>query len=101
MARLFSGAGVTSMSTGAPSPDASSVEVRIVTASLDTAHEERDKHVKGADFLNVEAFPEITFKSTKIERTGETTGKLTGDTMSGVVTMGSTDAEWSAKRATQ
>ena len=28
-------------------------------------------------------------------------GKLTGDTMSGVVTMGSTDAEWSAKRATQ
>jgi len=69
----------------AENPEASSVEVRIVTASLDTAHEERDKHVKGADFLNVEEFPEITFKSTKIERTGETTGKLTGDlTMHGV-----------------
>lgn len=66
-------------------PEASSVEVRIVTASLDTAHEERDKHVRGADFLNVEEFPDITFKSTKIERTGETTGKLTGDlTMHGV-----------------
>lgn len=67
------------------SPEASSVEVRIVPASLYTGHEERDKHVRGKDFLNVEEFPEMSFKSTAIERTGEKTGKITGDlTLHGV-----------------
>jgi polyisoprenoid-binding protein YceI len=66
-------------------PEASSVEVQIVPASLYTGHEERDKHVRGEDFLNVEAFPEMSFKSTAIERTGEKTGKITGDlTLHGV-----------------
>lgn len=66
-------------------PEASSVEVRIVPASLYTGHEERDKHVRGKDFLNVEEFPEMSFISTAIERTGEKTGKITGDlTLHGV-----------------
>lgn len=74
-------------------PEASSVEVQIVPASLYTGHEERDKHVRGKDFLNVEEFPEMSFKSTAIERTGEKTAKITGDlTLHGVTTPVTLDA---------
>ena len=66
-------------------PEKSSVEVDIKTASLDTNHEKRDEHLRGPDFFNVEKFPDMTFKSTKVERTGEKTAKVTGDlTMLGV-----------------
>ena len=60
-------------------PAASSVSVTINTASVDSANEARDEHLRKADFLNVEAFPTMTFASTAIEVTGEKTGKLTGD----------------------
>ncbi|MCF8470064.1 MAG: YceI family protein [Parvibaculum sp.] len=66
-------------------PEKSSVDVKIVPASIDTGHEKRDEHVRGPDFLDVETYPAMSFKSTRIERTGETTGKITGDlTMHGV-----------------
>src|ERR1700682_3375439 len=52
----------------------SSVEVHIDTASIKTMDEQRDTHLKSADFLDAEKYPEITFKSTKVER-----GKVTGD----------------------
>ena len=66
-------------------PENSRVEVTIQTASLDTNHEERDTHLRGADFFDVEAHPTITFVSTSIERTGEDTARVTGDlTMLGV-----------------
>lgn len=66
-------------------PEASSVDVKIVPASVYTGHEERDEHLRGEDFFNVEEFPDMSFKSTSIERTGEETGKITGDlTMHGV-----------------
>lgn len=60
-------------------PSASVVDVTIQTASVDTAHDERDKHLRGEDFFNVEKFPTMTFKSTSIETTGDNTGKMTGD----------------------
>ncbi len=60
-------------------PENSSVEVTIQAASLDTNHAKRDEHLRGADFFDVETHPTITFVSTAVERTGETTATVTGD----------------------
>jgi polyisoprenoid-binding protein YceI len=49
----------------------SSVSVSIKVASINTGIEGRDKHLKTADFFDVEKFPEITFQSTKIEKKGK------------------------------
>jgi polyisoprenoid-binding protein YceI len=57
----------------------SSIDLKIQAASIDTNHEQRDTHLKSPDFLNAEEFPEITYKSTKIEKTGDKTAKVTGD----------------------
>lgn len=63
----------------------SSVNVSIDVSSIDTRIEKRDEHLKGADFFDVAKFPKITFKSTKVEKTGDKTLKLIGDlTMHGV-----------------
>ena len=59
--------------------DKSSLSVTIDTASVDTNHAKRDEHLKSPDFFNVKEFPKMTFKSTKIEKTGDKTGKLHGD----------------------
>ncbi|HSE41477.1 MAG TPA: YceI family protein [Acidobacteriota bacterium] len=55
----------------------SSVNGTIQSASLDTGNADRDKHLKSADFFDVEKFPEITFKSTKVEKSGDG-AKVTG-----------------------
>lgn len=60
-------------------PENSAVDVTIDTASLNMDSVEWDSHLKNADFFNVEKFPNMTFKSTKIEKTGDNTGKITGD----------------------
>ena len=63
----------------------SSVEFRVQAASIDTAHADRDKHLRAEDFFHVEKYPEITFKSTSIKKTGKDTYAVTGDfTMRGV-----------------
>ena len=49
----------------------SSVEIGIKTASINTNNENRDNHLKTADFFNAEQFPEITFKSSKVEKSGD------------------------------
>lgn len=54
-------------------------EVTIKTDSVFTNHEARDNHLRGADFLNVKEFPEMTFVATKAERVSDTEGKVTGD----------------------
>ncbi|MFQ6114400.1 MAG: YceI family protein [bacterium] len=46
----------------------SSVNITIKTASLDTDNQERDGHLKSAEFFDVEEHPEITFKSRRIEK---------------------------------
>ena len=48
----------------------SSVEVTIKVASIDTGHEGRDRHLRSADFFDAEKFPEMTFKSKRVERRG-------------------------------
>jgi polyisoprenoid-binding protein YceI len=59
-------------------PKSSSVEATLKTASIDTRTDQRDQHLRSADFLNVELYPEIKFKSTRIEGTKQEF-KLTGD----------------------
>ncbi|MBI5473988.1 MAG: polyisoprenoid-binding protein [Ignavibacteriae bacterium] len=54
------------------------IEATIKTGSIDTQNEQRDGHLKKDDFLNVEQYPLITFKSTKIEKTGDDTYAITG-----------------------
>lgn len=59
-------------------PSNSSVEVTLKAASLDTRTEQRDQHLRSADFLDVEKYPEIKFRSTRIQ--GDKDGfKMTGD----------------------
>lgn len=65
--------------------DASSAEFTIKAASIDTRNEDRDKHLRSGDFFEVETYPEITFKSSKISKTGDNTYDVTGTfTMHGV-----------------
>jgi len=61
------------------------VDVTISTAAVGTLDEALDKHLKTADFLDVEKFPTATFKSTSVRKTGERTADITGDlTLHGV-----------------
>jgi polyisoprenoid-binding protein YceI len=60
-------------------PEQSWVEISIDAASIQTDNETRDEHLRSADFLAVERFPKLTFKSTRIERTGDTSLRVTGD----------------------
>lgn len=60
-------------------PESSKVDVTIDTNSLTMDDEAWEKHLKNEDFFNVEKFPAMTFKSSQIEKTGDKTGRLTGD----------------------
>lgn len=60
-------------------PEQSSVEISVDTASIVTGIPKFDEHLKSKDFFNVEAFSTATFKSTKIEKTGDKTAKIHGD----------------------
>ena len=63
----------------------SSVEFTAKVTSIDTGVEGRDKHLRTADFFEVEKYPEMTFKSTRVERKGKNAGVLHGDlTLKGV-----------------
>jgi polyisoprenoid-binding protein YceI len=66
-------------------PESASVEFTVKTASIDTANDNRDKDLRGANFFDVEKFPEITFKSTRVKATGKDKYDVTGTlTMRGV-----------------
>ena len=56
-----------------------SVEATIDANSISTRDERRDGHLRSPDFLDVAKYPHITFKSTKVELTGKTTGRVTGN----------------------
>ena len=65
-------------------PSKSSIELTVPVESVDTHNEKRDQHLKGPDFFNAKQFPVMTFKSKKVESSGDTY-KVTGDfTLHGV-----------------
>lgn len=66
-------------------PEASSVKFAIQAASIDTAVADRDAHLRSDDFFAVEKYPEITFASDRVVRTGSDTFTVSGTlTMRGV-----------------
>lgn len=66
-------------------PEASGVAFTIPVASIDTNDAGRDKHLKSPEFFDVDKYPEITFKSTKITAKGKDTYDVSGPlTMHGV-----------------
>ena len=65
----------------AAGPAGQKISVEIDTASVDTSHAERDKHLRSADFLNVRKYPKATFVSTGYE------GNAKGGTMKGKLTL--------------
>ncbi len=60
-------------------PANSSIEFTINIDSLDTFWADRDTHLKSPDFFDAAKFPQATFKSTKVEQTGENQLDVTGD----------------------
>lgn len=71
-----------SLTTTLKNPNASQISVNIDTASLDSNHAERDKHLRGGDFFKCKQIPQASFKSTaiKFDQDGEeatVTGEFT------------------------
>jgi len=60
-------------------PEDSSVNVTIQVASVSTGDESRDGHLKSADFFDAETYPTITFASTAVRATGDSSWKVDGD----------------------
>jgi polyisoprenoid-binding protein YceI len=72
----------------------SSVEVKVDAASIDTQVADRDTHLKSPDFLDVAKYPELTYRSRKIEKAGDGY-RVTGDlTLHGVTREVVLDAEF-------
>lgn len=65
--------------TVAEDPLESSVTATLQTASYDSGQEQRDGHVKGDDFLDVEKYPTIEFRSTAVKEFDGSELKLVGD----------------------
>src|SRR6266566_729875 len=63
--RTFSGQIVTG-----EDPLDSSVTAEIGLSSIDTGHEQRDNHIRSADFFEVETYPTMTYRSTGVRRDG-------------------------------
>jgi polyisoprenoid-binding protein YceI len=60
-------------------PLGASIEATIDAGSIDTREPQRDGHLKSPDFLNVEAHPHITFKSTQVKQAGDGELAVVGD----------------------
>jgi polyisoprenoid-binding protein YceI len=60
-------------------PELSTAEVSLKVASVDTRSEDRDNHLRSADFFDAEKWPEIVFRSTRIEEVGDNALVVSGD----------------------
>src|SRR5690606_25751865 len=60
-------------------PSSSTIEAIIQTNSINTGVVDRDNHLKSADFFDIEKFPTILFKSTKVVKSSSDELKVTGD----------------------
>ena len=91
----------------APDPTQSSVEAVIQAASVDTSDKTRDSHVRSADFLDVQTYPEIRFQSSAVRPSGDSwdvDGDLTVKDSVRPVTLrvdytGTATDPWGGKRA--
>ncbi len=76
-------------------PEESSVEAAIKAASIDTGDPNRDAHLRGPDFLDVERYPEITYRSTSVRHKDGDRWDVTGDlTVRGVTRAITIDVEF-------
>jgi polyisoprenoid-binding protein YceI len=60
-------------------PAKSTAEITIDASTINTGVDDRDTHLKSPDFLEVDKFPEITFRSTGLEHAGGSDWKLHGE----------------------
>ena len=60
-------------------PERSTIEATINTASIRSHNEQRDKDLRSSNFLEIDKYPTMTFKSTKIEPAGPDRYTMTGD----------------------
>ena len=75
-----------------------SITFDIQTASINTKSEDRDNHLRSADFFNAEDFPTISFQSTNIVKDGDDEYKVTGDlTIKDVTKPVTFDVEYNGK----
>jgi polyisoprenoid-binding protein YceI len=63
----------------AESGELSALRVVVETASIDTQHEARDRHLTGGDFLDTSRHPTMTFTASGAERSGERAFTVTGE----------------------
>ncbi|MGI5952361.1 MAG: YceI family protein [Brooklawnia sp.] len=63
----------------AENPANSHVEVTIQAASINTRNKMRDDHLRTNDFLEIDKYPTLTFKSTNVERIDDENVRITGD----------------------
>lgn len=75
-------------------PENATIEAEADVASINTRENNRDAHLRSADFFDADKYPVITFKSTRVERAGDNY-KVTGDfTMHGVTRPVTFDVEY-------
>lgn len=60
-------------------PEAAKIEAKIDASSLDTGNDFRDRHLRGPDFLDVEHYPSITFRSSRVVPVTEGRLRMEGD----------------------
>lgn len=76
-------------------PERTQLELTIKAASIDTRNADRDAHLRSNDFFDMDAHPEITFRSTSVERVDEEHYRVTGDlTLKGVTKPVTIDFEY-------
>lgn len=63
----------------ATEPARSTAEIDIDAASIDTGHPDRDAHLRSPEFLDVQRFPALRFRSTGAEKVAEDTYRMTGE----------------------
>lgn len=79
----------------AENPANSRLALTIQAASIDTRNADRDGHLKGNDFFDMETYPEITFASTAVEQVDDSNYRVTGDlTIKGVTKPVTVDFEY-------
>jgi len=75
-------------------PERGSVEAEIDVNTIGTNDEKRDAHLKSPDFFDAAQYPKMTFRSTKVEKTGSDSYRVTGDlTLHGVTKPVTLDVE--------